>query len=120
MPYVSRDQNGNISGTFANPQPGFATEFLADNDPAIVAFLKPPQMVASQDLIAQFTTADITTIQTAINSNASYALLWYAFIAQGGPMTVSNVRFQQGWQALVAILGQPRMTQIAIALNITM
>ena len=30
MPYVSRDANGRINGLFANPQAGFAEEFLED------------------------------------------------------------------------------------------
>ena len=29
MPYVSRDSSGNITGSFANLQPGIAEEFLA-------------------------------------------------------------------------------------------
>lgn len=36
MPYVSRDQNGNINGTYANPQPGYATEFLQPTDAGLV------------------------------------------------------------------------------------
>lgn len=39
--YVQRDSLGNINGAFAGPQPGYATEFLAANDPALVAFLAP-------------------------------------------------------------------------------
>ena len=39
MPYVKRDASGAITGTYANPQPGYAVEWLADNDPAVVTFL---------------------------------------------------------------------------------
>lgn len=42
MPYVSREASGNIDGLYANPQPGFAEEYLPDDDPAVVAFLNPP------------------------------------------------------------------------------
>jgi len=42
MPYVSRGDSGNINGLFANPQPGYAEEFLPDDDPEVVAFLNPP------------------------------------------------------------------------------
>ncbi len=42
MPYVQRDTTGTINGAFANRQPGFADEFLADTDPALIAFLNPP------------------------------------------------------------------------------
>ena len=40
MPYVERDNNDDITGTFANPQPGFAEEYLPDDDPEVVAFWK--------------------------------------------------------------------------------
>jgi hypothetical protein len=40
MPYVQRDDEGNITGIFANPQPGFAEEYLPDDDPEVVAFLE--------------------------------------------------------------------------------
>lgn len=42
MPYVQRDQTNAINGCFANPQPGYAEEWLDDSDPAVVAFLNPP------------------------------------------------------------------------------
>jgi len=35
-----------------------------------------PQTVLPQDLMAQFTAADISTITAAVNGNASFALLW--------------------------------------------
>ena len=68
---------------------------------------------------SELTATDITTIQTAIGGNASLALLWYSLLAQRDPMVVTNARFQSGWSALVQVLGQPRMTAIATALNIT-
>ena len=42
MPYVSRDDAGNITGTYARLQPGFAEELLPDDDPELMAFLDPP------------------------------------------------------------------------------
>jgi hypothetical protein len=39
MAYVQRDGSGNIVGVFANPQSGYATEFVPDNDASIAAFL---------------------------------------------------------------------------------
>lgn len=41
MPYVQRDGNGSINGAFANPQPGYAEEFLADDSAEVMAFLSP-------------------------------------------------------------------------------
>jgi hypothetical protein len=79
----------------------------------------PPQSVMSQDIIAQFTTADVTAIQTAISGNAQFWLLWSAFLAQSDPMIVTNARFLAGWAALVTVLGAQRMAVIATALGIT-
>lgn len=45
MPYVSRDDNGNINGLYANLQPGFAEEYLPDDDPEVVAFFNPPRPI---------------------------------------------------------------------------
>lgn len=33
MPYVQRDSTGKVTGRFANPQPGYAEEWLDDNAP---------------------------------------------------------------------------------------
>lgn len=41
MPYVQRDSTGAICGTYANLQPGYAEEWLADDDAAVVAFVTP-------------------------------------------------------------------------------
>jgi hypothetical protein len=43
--YVSRNQGGVINGVFAVLQPGFAEEFLPDNDPEVVTYLNPPKPV---------------------------------------------------------------------------
>lgn len=78
-----------------------------------------PQTVLSQDLMAQFTAADAAAIQTAVAANVNFWLLWQAMAAQKDPMIVTNARFLAGWSALVQVLGQPRMTAIATALNVT-
>lgn len=119
MPWIERNAQGAIIGSYANEQPGYAEEFLADNDAALVAFLTPPQSVMSQDLMAQFTAADATAIQAAIGANVQFWLLWSAMQAQRDPMIVTNARFLAGWNALVQVLGQPRMTAIATALGVT-
>lgn len=38
MPYVCRNAEGHVSGLFAELQPGFATEFLAADDPEVLFF----------------------------------------------------------------------------------
>jgi hypothetical protein len=121
MPWVQRNASGAISGVFANEQPGYADELLADNDPIVVAFLNPsaPQTVLSQDLMAQFTAADAAAIQAAVAGNVQFWLLWSAMQAQKDPMIVTNARFLAGWSALITVLGAPRMTAIATALGVT-
>lgn len=42
MPYVGRDEHGAVNGCYASPQPGYAEEWLEDNDPEVIAFLNPP------------------------------------------------------------------------------
>lgn len=41
MPYVQRDENNTVNGVFANLQPGYAEEFLAEDDAEVVAYLTP-------------------------------------------------------------------------------
>lgn len=45
MPYVIRAANGHIDGAFACKQ-DFTTEFLADDDPEIIAFNKEAEDLA--------------------------------------------------------------------------
>jgi hypothetical protein len=55
MPYVSRDDGGSINGLYANLQPGFAEEWLPDDDPEVLAYQEslkpgPPPPDANQRL----------------------------------------------------------------------
>lgn len=45
MPFVQRDESGTIIGRFANLQPGFAEEWLDDDDPAL-SYVSPAQIAA--------------------------------------------------------------------------
>jgi hypothetical protein len=54
MPYVSRDDSASINGLYANPQPGYAEEYLPDDDPEVVAFLEKqnePPPPAPEDVV---------------------------------------------------------------------
>lgn len=42
MPWVQRDGSAKINGVYANQQPGYADEFLPDDDAEVIAFLAPP------------------------------------------------------------------------------
>lgn len=79
----------------------------------------PAVSVVSQDLMAQFTTDDLTKIKAAVDTNIQFWGLWSAMTTQKDPMVIANARFQAGWAALVQVLGADRMAAIATALNIT-
>lgn len=120
--YVQRNETGNICGVFANMQPGYAEESLSADDPAIVAFLAPPvvpQSILSEDLMKQFTTADLMAIKTGVDASIQFWGYWSALQAQKSPMVVTNERFLAGWRALITVLGATRMDEIATALGIT-
>lgn len=40
MPYVSRDESGNINGVYVNLQSDYGEEFLENDDPAVIAYLE--------------------------------------------------------------------------------
>lgn len=42
MPFVERNQTGDIVGLYARPQPGRAEEFLADDHADVTAFQNTP------------------------------------------------------------------------------
>lgn len=89
---------------------GITVEEIAE--PAKASFL-------SQELLAQLSPADINAIQSTIAANPSMLLLWYSMLAQRDEMHVGNDRVKAGWTALVAVLGKPRMDEVAAALRIT-
>lgn len=61
MPYVQRDNDGNVKGLYARPQPGYAEDFLDDDHPEVVAYrtahpmpdalLKPPTEEKQRQLL---------------------------------------------------------------------
>src|SRR5215475_10232043 len=76
------DNDYAIGGTFLN---GVYTAPPTPPPPPL-----PPSSILPQDLMAQFTAADIAAIQVAIASNAAQAALWYSMLAQRDPMLISN------------------------------
>jgi hypothetical protein len=50
--YVQRDVNLKINGAFANPQKGYAEEFIADDAPELLAYFAPTaQQIADASAI---------------------------------------------------------------------
>lgn len=78
-----------------------------------------PAQILSQDLMAQFTTDDLTKIKAAVEGNIQFWGLWSAMQAQKDPMVVTNARFLAGWGALTQVLGKSRMDAIAQELGVT-
>lgn len=70
MPYVHRNQQGQIDGYFSCSQPGYAYEYLDENAPEIIAYLHPP--VAPQptldDVIAVMTPQQKTALQERLDA----------------------------------------------------
>ena len=71
MVYVQRDAAGAIIGIYANPQPGYAEEALADDAPEVVAYragrvpLNVDRLAATraEALTSLNTRADVTAVQ---------------------------------------------------------
>jgi hypothetical protein len=79
--YVQRDASGGIVGVYAVPQPGYAAEALADDDPAVVAYLnRPPvpQVVSSmQAKVALSRAGLLTNVENWVNAqSAETQLIW--------------------------------------------
>ncbi len=66
MPYVER-RAGIVVGLYENLQPGYAEEFLADDDAEVVAFRTPttPEPYLNSGGLARFTgTSPVSTLET--------------------------------------------------------
>lgn len=71
--YIQRNESNVIIGVFANLQPGFAEEELADTHPDVVAFILPPVPMPSivtmrQARLALLARGLLGSVTTAINS----------------------------------------------------
>lgn len=70
MVFVER-KDGKVVGVFANPQPEYAEEELADDDPEVVAFRNPPQpsqaiVLYPVDLWSRMTNAEAEQVEAAM------------------------------------------------------
>ncbi len=108
MPYVSRE-NGAISGLFANLQPGFAEEFLPDDNAEVVAHKQGPIDAKAARLARE----------AALKSNADYSDLvgklktstipeWQSYVTSntvGLPIETRTLLYKMGL-ALMALARQ--------------
>lgn len=51
MKFVERDQAGKVKGLYANRQPGYAEEELADNHPEVIEFRTPKPPPPVKDIV---------------------------------------------------------------------
>jgi hypothetical protein len=105
-----------VADSAASPGWGWDGSKTFDPNPSPVVVL--PQTILSQDLMALFAPDDLTKIKAAIDANIQFWGLWSAMQAQKDPMLVTNARFLAGWNALVTVLGEPRMDEISVTLNV--
>jgi len=75
MPFVQRDSGGSIIGLYSLLQPGYATEFLATNDPAVLAFLTPPAPSNLPPILTADKQAVLDTLSKAATAATTLAQL---------------------------------------------
>lgn len=79
MPYVER-RNGAVVGVYANPQPGYAEEFLAAGHPDLAAFASSvPQEVSrfqAKEALRQAGLLDQADAAVAASNNATLQNAW--------------------------------------------
>lgn len=116
MPYVERDNAGNVVSTFANPQ-AMAQEFVADDDAGVVAFLakmaaaKNPQTMPFLDFMGLFSPAE----QAAFVSSSDTQIRLFLLMASGaGTINLADPRVTQGlaYATSIGLLAAGREAQI--------
>lgn len=105
--YIQRDYNGQIVGAFANLQPGFAEESIADDAPELVKFLLPPDTTlmdanAKRDDLLALAGLRVAPLQDAVDLGAATATdianlkLWKQY-----RVDVNRVSGQAGFPTIV-------------------
>jgi len=70
MPYVQRDKAGAITGRFANAQPGYAEEFLAEDHPEIAALEKASEDAESnRAILSQLQANDLKAVRALVEGD---------------------------------------------------
>ena len=106
MPYVQRDSAGKVVGAFTNPQPGFATELVADTDAGYQSFLNPP--------VAQFA-AKIAAGCQVVSTSRSYLNATYpidAMMQQRSQAITDGINSAKGFPHGAATYNWPATPQV--------
>ena len=112
MPYVQRNDAGAIIGLYANSQ-SFASDFLADDDPIVVAYRSahaPASALSLDDFTALFTTAE----QAAIYGSADWRVRQLIAKATASGVQLSKPSVQAGvnYLASINLVAQSRVAQV--------
>lgn len=109
MPYAER-RDGAVVGLYANAQPGYAEEFLSDDDSEVVAFRSPPAAQPSPSLyaVAKLTIAPGDVSGIDVNTRFSAALYmdvgsYLLFFAETQPDTSYLAKAYDDLTAKVAV-----------------
>lgn len=111
--YIQRDDNGQIVGAFANLQPGFAEESIADDAPELVKFLMPPDTTlidanAKRDDLLALAGLRIAPLQDAVDLDDATAAdianlkLWKQY-----RVAVNRISSQAGFPTVIDWPAQP-------------
>jgi hypothetical protein len=104
MPFVERDQDGKIKGIYANPQPGYAEEFLAGDKAEVVAYLNPPtpsKPIDGVTFLSRVTDDEYLAITAAGRTNGQIGK-WIEMLRLRGDIDVSGTTAQAAKAGLVA------------------
>ncbi|TVR11857.1 MAG: DUF4376 domain-containing protein [Salinarimonadaceae bacterium] len=116
MPYVQR-REGRVVGLYANEQPGYAEEFLAEDHPEVLAFLTPPETLDAYAARRRWEieTGGLVVGGAAIRTDReSQALINGALsLVQTDPTATIEFKGAAGWSTLDAA----QMTAIALAVG---
>ena len=115
--YVQRDVSNKILGVYANAQPGYATEALADDDAQVLTYysVHTPNIVAFPTFIGRWLDAEYALLMqkraAAISAGTNIALVKQWDQAMSAGQVDLNSAAAQNFKAAVVsagILTQPR------------
>lgn len=81
MPYVERDEFGNVKGRYANPQPGYAEEWLNNGHPDLVMPVPPAKIFSVREFRSRFTQQEQVAIRAAALVDHAVGLAYDEFLS---------------------------------------
>jgi hypothetical protein len=80
MRYISRDPQGVLTGSYANPQPGLAVEAVADDYPGLYLFENPAPITVTpaQAKLALFNAGLLDKVEASISTASKPVQIYWA------------------------------------------